>query len=802
MRRVPTLSDREATAARLRAARAAVVAVGPPGRAFAQAWADAVDVAVRELAGAVELPGCWAVVAHGSYARRELCPGSDIDIALVHDGVAASDAAAAAEQLWYPLWDAGLVLGHAVRTPGESLEVAATEPDVLTALLDTRLVAGDEGLIEGIVARVRALAARRANSIVGVLADAADARRERPGPIAEMIEPNVKDGAGGLRDVQALAWAGWTRGGPGDVGALVECGFLRPDDSATLAAARARLLETRIALQRSTKGRSDVLTLEDQDAVARMLDMGDADRLMQDLAMHARRVTWIADDVWRRLRAAGRGPIGRLARRDRLVAPEVVLRDCEVTLTANSTVDALTTLNAAVAAAQRERPINRASLERMRGLEPVIWTDPMRKRFVALLATGRRAIAVLEALDQVGVVEALLPEWAHVRARPQRNPYHRHTVDRHLLETAATEAELLAEPGFDGDVARRASSEVLLLAALLHDIGKGVPGDHSHAGAEVAGRTARRIGLEERATEQLAWLVRNHLALASTATRRDVGDPDTVRAFAEDVGDGDRLDLLYALTIADGRATGPAAWGTAKATLARELFMNTDMLLRARVEPVVDARPAVLDANYELLADRRLQVVWHDLPDGGLECIVAAPDQQGLLANVAGVLALYGFDIRSASAYEDASMALEVFRGTDRYGRLTPDRRDGFEAEVDAALAGRLALRDRLAERVQRYSTTIATASDVNVSSDIETSGSATIIEVHTRDDVALLARLAAVLASHDLDVSTALASTTADRAVEVFYVRDTNGAKITDLAILGKLRGAIVREVTKAPVS
>src|SRR6266545_1268851 len=403
-----------------------------------EALSDAVDEAFESTREYLSVPGRWALVALGSYARRELCPGSDIDVVLLHDGAAHGEVGSrAAETLWYPLWDAGFVLGHAVRTPKEALSLAGDDLDALTALLDGRRVLGDDELAGHVIARARSLVQKRRRPLIDELAAAAAARFERPGPVAEMLEPNLKEGAGGLRDIHALDWAGWTLGDPGGLDALVAHGYLQPADPTSLRDARERLLDARVALHRVTGARSDTLTLQEQDAVAHAAHAVDADDLVRSLAASARVVTWIAGDVWRRLGAAQRGPARRAAARERTLAEGVVLRDGAVALDAEVRLDAATVFRAAAAAARLDIPLGRASLERMRALEDATWGTAAREAFIDLLCAGRAAIPVVESLDQVGALVTLVPEWAHVRARPQRNAYPRFTVDRHLLEAVA-----------------------------------------------------------------------------------------------------------------------------------------------------------------------------------------------------------------------------------------------------------------------------------------------------------------------------------------------------------------------------
>lgn len=774
------------------------------GVELGRALADCCDEAVRETSGPLSLKGRWAVVAQGSYARRELCPGSDVDVVLLHAGGTRGGAVdAAARSLWYPFWDAGFTLGQGTRTPKEALALADAELDALTALLDLRVVAGDEAFAHDVRDRARSLAAKRRARVVTALAEAARAREVRPGPVAEMLEPNVKDGSGGLRDLQALAWAGWAVGAEGGLAGLVAAGVLAAADLADLDAANERLLDVRVALHRVTGGRSDQLTLQEQDAVARLLGVADADALLRDLADGARQIAWIAREVWSRLESGQRGPTGRVARRDRVLDDDVVLRDGHVALLAEAPVTLSSTLRVAAAAARCDAAIDRATLHRLGDVDgDVAWSAGDRAAFFDLLRAGAPLVAVFEALDHVGALVRILPEWGHVRARPQRNAYHRFTVDRHLLEAMVECAALLAEAGHDGDVARRTREEVLCFGVLTHDIGKGAPGDHSEVGADRAAAFARRIGLDEHAVEVVDWLVRNHLLLADTATRRDLADEETILRFGRAVRDTERLDLLYALTIADSRATGPAAWGTGKAALCRELFHETDALLEdGVVDPRVAAeRRAVLERHRALLDSGELAVEWSDRDDGLLECTVVARDRRGLLATVAGVLTLAGFDIQGASAYgdPDSSMALEVYRGIDRFERLDEAGRRDFVTMLRSALDGVLPLRSRLSERIRRYrSATPVGDRSVDVWVDLDASASATVIEVHAPDDVGLLASVAAVFAELGIDVSVALVSTTGTRAVDVFYVRDDQGAKPTDPLLLQRLRATLTARLT-----
>lgn len=835
-----------------RRARAELVAEhGRRGTAFGAALTDLVDGVVHDVLATLDRSDGWAVVALGSYARRELTPGSDVDIMLLHSGgrrgtPSADDAGA----LWYPLWDAGFALGQSVRTVKEALTVADDDLDALTALLDLRLVTGDRELATDLARRVRELAPRRRERVVDALASAAAGRLVSPGPIAEMLEPDLKQGGGGLRDVQAPGWAAWTlppdgeaspvrldgRGWDAGVELLVARGYLQPEDPGRLRDARTRLLDARVALHRVAGGRSDRLPLQDQDAVAELVGASDADDLVRGLGDAARAVVWITRELWSRLRATEAGPSGvRATSRD--LGDGVVLRDGRVALAADAELDTVTVLRAAAHAARARAQFERATLARLGECTSIEWDVDARDAFIDLLAAGPGTIPVFESLDHVGLLVRLLPEWASVRARPQRNAYHRYTVDRHSLEAVAECAALLdpddpAGEGFDGDVARAARRDLLLLGALLHDIAKGKRGDHSVVGEAIARDVAVRIGVDAAGADDLAWVVRHHLLLADTATRRDLGDDRTISRYADAVRDAPRNALLYALTIGDSRATGPAAWSSSKAALVRELFVKADVHLG--VDPAANAEPDPRVALGALIGEAEAQeyldampdgygrafpaeslahhralvttgtpaVVWEALDDRW-RCTLVAPDRTGLLATAAGALALVGFDIDTATAYSHArGVALEVFTGRDHFDRLgTAEGRVAATETITDALAGRIPLDDLLRDRARRYRPT-ATAGvdrDVRVLVDTDASASATVVEVHAPDDVGLLARVAAVFVDLDLDVRQALVATIGDRVVDVFYLYDATGTRFEQRHAVESLRATLLSRLTTA---
>src|SRR3954451_7153081 len=302
-----------------------------------------------------------------------------------------------------------------------------------------------------------------------------------------------------------------------------------------------------------------------------------------------------------------------------------------------------------------------------------------------MLGAGPAVVHVVEALDQAGLFSRLLPEWDKVRCKPQRNAVHRFTVDRHLVEAVAEAAALT----------RRVSRpDLLLLGALLHDIGKGWTGDHTDAGVRVVPDVARRLGFVDHDVEVLVSLVRHHLLLPDTATRRDLDDPVTVQAVVDAVGDRETLDLLRALTEADALATGPAAWSDWKARLVDDLVARARVVLAGQPPP---SPPALDERQLELARAARL-----DVDVTGDRVTIIAPDRPGLLWRWAGVLALHRLEIRAATATSTDNTAVTVFDVSPRFGSA-PDW-ERLRADVRRAYDDALPLESRLAERERAYS--------------------------------------------------------------------------------------------------
>ncbi len=750
------------------------------GPAFCAALTSRFDDYLAAVFAAADVPPGVALVAVGGYGRGEQCPGSDLDVALVH--IPGMDMGDIAERVWYPLWDAGLKLGHQVGTVAQLLDVGAENLETATSLLAARVVAASsadgEALVDDLAERALAQWKGRSRQNLDQLQGAVAERHARFGEVAFLLEPDIKEARGGLRDVHSLFWV-----------EQATVPILREAESAGLAAAFETLLEVRVELHRLTGQRADKLLLELQDDVAAALGLADADVLMAEVSAAGRTIAWTGEGAARRtLRASRRrGPMKALSGiRRREVAPGLVLDDGRLELTDDADLgDPLLVLRYAASAARHDAYLQRGSLERLADHAeplPVPWPAEARGLFVDLLAAGPAAIPVIEDLDQVGLFVLLVPEWEPCRSRPQRNAYHRFTVDRHLMEAAAEASRLV------GQVER---PDLLLVGALFHDIGKGYPGDHTVVGVDLLTTIAARMGYEGDDVDLLVAMVEHHLLLPDVATRRDLDDNGTIRQVADAVGGTVLLGLLGALTEADSIATGPSAWSNWKAGLVRELVERTSHVLGGGdVGDVVGG--SFPDAAQQALLDDGTFVVRGE----GLELTVVAADRPGTFAKVAGVLALNGADVLGASAHSEHGRALSVFRVGSVLGGEPDWAR--IDEQVNRALAGRLAVAARLGDRSRTYRPIHLTARPARPTMTVDnvSSATATVLEVTCPDGVGVLYRITRAFAELDLDIVRAHVQTLGSDVIDAFYVRDQFGAKITDPEHLAEVELSVLRWV------
>ncbi|HEY1988112.1 MAG TPA: [protein-PII] uridylyltransferase [Acidimicrobiales bacterium] len=721
--------------------------------------------------------GSIALVAVGGYGRRELYPYSDLDVVLVHRG--RRDVSKTADRIWYPVWDEGIALDHSVRRPGEVLEMAGEDLRVALGLLDGRVVCGDPKVAEHLLTEAKERWAKQKPPWLGVLADQVIERHAAHGDVAFLLEPDLKEAHGGLRDISALA-------------AVMRAVPVLADyvDSVAIAEAHSVLTRVRVELHRQSGRELNKLLLQEQDQVARSLGATDTDALVAAVATAGRTVAWETDDAWRRRsvwshstkKGRGRREAGTPSESsppdEPAIAsdPDLGILDGEVVLGASADVtgDPSLSMRLAAVAAERNLPISRDALNllgRKAPYPPIPWPDPLRASLVRVLSAGHPAIAALEALDQRELLSRYIPEWQAVRNKPQRNPYHRFTVDRHLLEATANAAALAH---------RVQRVDLLLVGTLLHDIGKGSKGDHTDAGVKLAADIGGRMGFPPEDVEVLVNLVRLHLLLPDTATRRDLDDPATAQRVADEVGDRSTLELLATLVEADSLATGPSAWGTWKAGLMADLVERTAKLLAG--EEVTPPTTWVTDDLRSVMEAVRA----HHAPALSIEppiITVIAPDRPGLLAEVTGVLALRGLNVRSANVAGEDGIAVEMFTVEPSRGRWPTAAQ--LSDDIASVMAGTLSLDARLAERTHTYrnasraTTPQLVATEVAV--DNNASDTATVVEVRCEDVEGQLHRITRALVDGQLDVISAKVSTFGPAVVDAFYVLGPDGGKLTD---------------------
>ncbi|MCK8677079.1 [protein-PII] uridylyltransferase [Streptomyces lichenis] len=759
---------------------------GPPRRA---ALARLTDEWLTALFTAARPPRGTALVAVGGYGRAELSPRSDLDLLLLHDGSARPDEiAAVADRVWYPVWDLGLALDHSVRTPAEARATAADDLKVHLGLLDARHLAGDLGLTTALRTTILADWRNQAPKRLPALGELCRERAERHGELPYLLEGDLKEARGGLRDATALR--------------AVAASWLADAPRAGLADARRRLLDTRDALHLTTGRATDRLTLQEQDEVAAALGLLDADALLREVYEAARTIAYAQDTTWREVDRVLRARSAR-PRLRRLIggrpqpaaraplADGVVEMDGETVLarTARPERDPVLPLRAAAAAAQADLPLSPHAVRHLAATAPplpVPWPAEARESLITLLGAGPSAVPVWEALEAEGLVTRLLPDWERVRCRPQRNPVHTWTVDRHLVETAVRAAALT----------RRVSRpDLLLVAALLHDIGKGWPGDHALSGETITRDVAARTGFDRADTDTLATLVRHHLLLVETATRRDLDDPATVRTVADAVRTTDTLELLHALTEADALATGPAAWSAWRASLVADLAERVAAVLAG--QPPAAPEPAAPSAEQERLAVEALRtgepvltLRTESQPDEdgtepvGVQLHLALPDRPGVLPATAGVLALHRLTVRAADLRAvdlpgpGGAVLLLSWRVAAEYGSLPEAAR--LRADLVRALDGSLDIRARLAEREAAYPRRRGVkAPPPRVTVAPAASRHATVIEVRAQDAPGLLHRIGRALEEAGVRVRSAHVSTLGSNAVDTVYVTGEDGGPL-----------------------
>jgi [protein-PII] uridylyltransferase len=716
----------------------------------------------------------FAIVATGGLGRGELLPFSDLDLTLLHDNVDPDIVGQVAEKLWYPLWDANIRLDHSVRTVPEALQVAGEDISAGLAMLEARHIAGDSDMSSLLIGGARRQWRTGIGSRFDELVEHTHARWQRSGQIAHRAEPDLKCGRGGLRDVQLL-----------NALAIAQLADVYPSRSlvsptGSLGGAHLALLNVRTELHRVSGRGRELLLAQHADEIGAALRIGDRFDLARMLSDAARTVSYYVDAglrtaanaLPRRGLAALRRPVRRPLDEGVIeFAGEVILaRD------AKPERDPGLILRVAAASATTGLPLSASTLSRLADSAPELrtpWPRQALKDLLVMLAAGPTTVATIEALDRTGLWGRLFPEWGAVRDLPPRDVVHIWTVDRHLVETVSRAS------AFTTRVSR---PDLFVLGALVHDIGKGRGGDHSVIGAELATQIGTRLGLWPSDIEVLSKVVRYHLLLPDTATRRDLQDPNTIASVVDALGgDPVLLELLHALAEADSLATGPGVWGDWKASLIGDLVRRCRLVMAGEPLP----HPDPIDPRYLSLA---AEVGVHvELTPGDSPHIynvtMIAPDRRGLLSKAAGVLALNSLRVHSASVGGHEGSAINTFVVSPHFG--SPPAAELLRQQFILALDGELDVIGSL-ERRDRDTVHTGTTRAGEVLAAVpvnhaqapprilwydDTAPGQLIVEIRTIDRAGLLAILTAVFERSGADIAWAKVATLGSSVVDAFCI-------------------------------
>ena len=863
----PAVTQAAAALAELRRRIAAQHAADSPGIQTCGLASDLCDAVVIGLWNALldDLPAAAAamlrrhaaLVAHGGYGRREMAPFSDIDLMLLYDRGAAGPVADAAKRLLQDLFDAGADVGQSVRTVDEACRLAAADPTILSSLLDCRPLAGNPDLLARLETRLRGLVQRGQSRLARALVDARREEAIKYGETVALLEPNVKRSPGGLRDIQLVRWLGRVLYGESKFDTLALAGGLSRADADTLRDAAEFLTRLRNEMHLAAGKAADDLTRDQQlrIAEARGIESRDGllgvERFMRDYFRHTRGVAQVAETLIAGLRRPHPARVfvaGVLGNRvDGLfrVGPH------DIAAAAGCLPQVVGSLGSIVRLVELsmlyDLPIDHATWRAVRAAIPSLPAAAdvdSRQRFLGFFARPRRLGYALRRLHEVGALEILIPEFAHARNLLQFNNYHKYTVDEHCIVAVERAAELEDDAGWMGAVWRQLNRKrPLLLALLIHDLGKGFVEDHSDIGARMARDVTARFGLPADEAEIVEFLVHKHLTMAHQAFRRDTADDSLVVRFAREVGSPEVLRMLAVLTAADVSAVGPGVWTRWKADLLGELYFRTlgtldgetpsvmadrhrhslDQLLAGRDpdDGVVrlarqlppsylhDTEPSrmleELGKLSRLAADSMFVGTRWQPATGTVAVTVAARESvaSGVFHRLTGALTSQRLEILAADIHTlDQGLVLDHFvvHDPDYAGEPPAERLTEIAAAIRAAVKA-----DQSPSFTRRWNPFAplpipAATAPARVRFDNESSAHATILEVFAHDSVGLLYAIARTIYDEGLSVRSAKIGTYLDQVVDAFHVTDDAGRKVVDPERLARIRQAIER--VAAPVT
>ncbi len=812
-----------------------------------------------------------AVVATGGYGRGELAPGSDIDLLFVHPYKQSPWCESVAEFILYMLWDLGLKVGHATRSLVECSRLAKQDVTIRTALLEARYLAGDRKLFEEMRKKFWAEAAEGSGlAFVEAKLAERDERHTRQGESRYLVEPNVKEGKGGLRDLQTLYWIGKYFYQVEDAGDLVAHNVFTRDEYKTFQKAEAFLWDVRVHLHYIAERAEERVSFDMQPPLAAALGFKDdnprraVEAFMKAYFLVAKDVGDLTRIFCAALEEQNRKQKPALSRllpgflKPRTSEDDFYVENGRLNAPANAfSRDPVNLIRIFHIADEKNVDVHPDALRTItRSLDLI--TDELRhdeeanRLFLAILSSRRDPERALRRMNEAGVFGRFVPEFGRVVALMQFNMYHHYTVDEHLIRavgnvSAIEHGALKGEHPLSSDIVKRIKSRaVLYCAILLHDIAKGLPGDHSDVGAAIAESLCPRWGLSHEDTQAVSWLVRNHLVMSDTAQKRDIGDPKTVRDFVAAVQTPEMLRLLLVLTVADIRAVGPGVWNGWKGQLLRELYYEAEALMTggdatpARAARIAEAKAALSaritdfsDRARELALARHYDSYWlafdpasHERharlmaaadAKGDLialaadsnefravtEIVIYTPDHPGLFSRLAGAISVSGGSIVDAKVFTTTDgFALDIFSVQDAEGGPFGDvaRVGRLRQAIEKTLAGEMAPRAVFAQRPPKKRTS-AFRVRPRVHFDNAASTVATVVEVEGLDRPGLLYEVTRALFESGLSISSAIVSTYGERAMDVFYVRDGFGHKVFHPARLKAVEERLLKALEGEPL-
>jgi len=813
-------------------------------------------------AGSEELRGQVAIVAHGGFGRRDVAPYSDVDLMILCAAGAESAVSPLASRLQRDLSDARLELGQSLCTPQQACELALQDATVCTTLMESRLLAGSEKLYKVFSEKFTRQTKARSKTLFRAIEDARKTERQQYGDTVYLLEPNIKRSSGCLRDLQLLRWLGFAQFGAADPAALQLLGALSKADQSTLREAAEFLLRLRNELHFRAGQSNDVLDRHEQVRLAELYGYQGTEailpveRFMSDYFRHTSAVRSVV-----RNSVAAWWPGQTMAKVAGTIFSHQVEGDYRVTfreIVATSrglekvTSSLSEVLKLCVLANTQDKRIAPETWEAVRAAVPAMpdeVTSDVCRQFLALMSQPGRLGKLLRRLHELGVLEKIVPAFTHARCLLQFNEYHRYTVDEHCILAVERATDFIHDQGLLGSIYRGIKQKrTLHLALLIHDLGKGFVEDHSEVGLRIAEETAVRLRLSLRETETLKFLVHKHLMMSHLAFWRDSSDPQLVVRFAVEVGSPEMLDMLFVLTAADFAAVGPGVWDNWKADVLSSLYKrtmrhlssdapatDTDERLERRRREVRELLAGEEDQKWYARQIAALSQAYafnagpeqiaaelrdlHSLGPGEVHTrAVYLPESEmvefvigthegispGVFHKLTGALSSQGLEIRSAEINTLADgLVLDRFYASDPdYADRPPQQRldatcDAIEQALrsppDAAPAFRKVWQTS-AERDRAALNPIP----ARVLIDNNSSHRFTIIDVFAHDRLGLLFAITRTLFELGLSVSVAKIGTHLDQVVDVFYVTDQHGAKVTEEQTLNNVIGRLLEAIEK----